>query len=304
MEMQETSREKRPILMELRIPFCYNQCDFCSLAVFEGRDAKRMTQYMAALLRELHANAGEFSDSRIEAIRLDGGTASFADAADLSMLDRLIRREYTLAPDAQLTLRASVNDISGASMTYFNRMGIFRYDFEVMSLDPLDFRHLPLKDPSDWLPVVSSSFLHAQQKHNLGFVLLYGHKDIPVRNFRRSAVAAVRSNAVHVMLQHCAGAMESNDEDFLAAQLAAAREAFTEAGWHEYLPLCFAKPGFEDRFLLSRAAGMDVLGIGMGASTCIDGAMTQNTMDLEKYLAYSHDFTRITELAEAVKVEY
>ena len=171
-----------------------------------------------------------------------------------------------------------------------------RYDLEFFSLDPLDFAHLDYLNYMEQLPYISSGFLRASQRPVMGFVLLYGKKTVSKYGFRHSILETTRRPVSHVLLQKCAGG-DVLDEEACAAQLQEAAELLTEAGYHEYLPRRWAKEGCEDRFWSGASSGMPVLAFGLGATTCIDGAVSRNTTDLERYLNYSGDYTAITEEA-------
>ena len=133
----------------------------------------------------------------------------------------------------------------------------------------------------------------------MGFVLLYGKKTISRWGFRRSVLETVRRPVSHVLLQKCRGSDQMSDVD-CSGQLREAAEILTEHGYHEYLPCRWAKEGCEDHFWTGAAEGKPVLSFGLGAKTCIDGAESVNTSDLDRYLNGSGDFTRITEKAERI----
>ena len=78
------------------------------------------------------------------------------------------------------------------------------------------------------------------------------------------------------------------------AQLDEAAQLLTEAGFVQYLPRRWAKPGCEDKFWQGAANGMDVLAFGLSAYTRLDGMITTNTSDLNTYLAHSADYEQIT----------
>ena len=72
------------------------------------------------------------------------------------------------------------------------------------------------------------------------------------------------------------------------------KQLLTEAGFVQYLPRRWAKPGCEDKFWQGAANGMDVLAFGLSAYTRLDGMITTNTSDLNTYLAHSADYEQIT----------
>ena len=89
----------------------------------------------------------------------------------------------------------------------------------------------------------------------MGFILLYGKKNVSRYGFRHSVLEATRRPVCHVILQRCAG------RDMLAE----VDELLTAVGFVQYLPRRWAKPGCEDKFWQGAAAGMDVLAFGLCA---------------------------------------
>lgn len=121
-------------------------------------------------------------------------------------------------------------------------------------------------------------------------------------SFLRTVVEFTRSYACHLILEPWRGAFVPQADDATAAsQLLCAQEELAAAGFAEYAPLCFSRPGEEDPAILAKSSGMDVLGFGLGATTRFDGVTSQNTDDWDTYLAYSGDFTRITASVETAE---
>ena len=104
--------------MKLNIPFCTRRPSFVGRALVETGKTDLVRRYMLALAQELAANGEEFSDCRVEAIRLGGGTASIMGGEDFDRLCRLIRERYDVAEDAPVTMRCSPADINGANQPF------------------------------------------------------------------------------------------------------------------------------------------------------------------------------------------
>lgn len=288
------NQKKRPVVMKLNVPFCVRHCSFCPRKVIEGHSSDRIHRYVLALALELKANAPEFQDCQVQAIRLGGGCASMIAGPDFDHLFQMLHSLYDVSEDAGLTMRVSPSDINGANMPFYNRRHVTRYDLEMISLEPDDFIHLDYLNYKEQLPYIASGFLRADRRPVMGFVLLYGKKTISRWGFRRSLLETVRRSVSHVLLQRCAGE-DAMEEEAVCKQLSEASEILTEHGFTEYLPGRWAKEGCEDRFWTEAARGTDVLAFGLGAVTCFDGAVSTNTADLETYLAYSGEYSRITE---------
>lgn len=279
--------------MKLNVPFAYKRWDFSSQKIIPGYDSQRFHRYAVALSKELLSNASEFSDCEVRAIRLGGGTASLIAGEDLVQLVRVIRNYYHIAEDAPITMRASMSEINGGQLPFYRRVGIHRYDIELMSMERRDFSILDYPNHIDWVSIASASFLHAETERNMGFVLLYGHRDINAARFRHSLVLSTRTHCSHIELIKCAGPHAGNS-DLIDSQMREARDVLPSAGYREYLPCRWAKEGCEDFYAQRRAHNTDELAFGLGAVTRFDGSITANTMDIERYLRNSDDFAAIT----------
>lgn len=284
--------------MELHIPFCVHAGSWYRRPVITGRNTERLHFYAMALKTELEANASEFSDCTVSAIHLGGGQSSAVEGEDLLSLIKTINDLYDLQKDAPITMQSLPTDISGANVPFFRRARISRYDFWVLSLEGKDFSHLDCQDTTKLIPYVSN-IIHADERHNMGFVLLYGKESISAQNFRRSLIAFTRSNAIHLILQRYEGEGASSEIDS-EKRLQQARTLLPEQGFHEYLPCRFAKEGCEDRFSSLEAEGTDVISFGMGARTRFEGVETENTMDLKTYFLHSDDYKKITVSAKKI----
>lgn len=288
--------EKRDVVVQVEVPFCVRDETLRRPGLILGWDSARMSAYVRAVVAEIEANAGQFDDCRVQAVHFGGGVASNAGAGIADIM-RSVRRVCDVADDVQTTMRASIANVSGATMPFFRRAGIDRFDFEMLSLNSADFTRLNQVDNLNDLPIICDHFLHSYANDSLGFVLAYGHA-VPdgedgALNVRRTALAAARSHATQVELVCCAGELAAA-EDETEAQLTEMRDVFAEYGFGEYRPLRFARPGKEDRFTLLQAAGVEQIGFGLGAVTRLDGVKSMNTRDLALYCERSADFTAIT----------
>ena len=76
------------------------------------------------------------------------------------------------------------------------------------------------------MPYITHGFLRADSRNSMGFILLYGKKNVSRYGFRHSVLEATRRPVCHVILQRCAG------RDMLAE----ADELLTAVGFVQYLP--------------------------------------------------------------------
>lgn len=288
----------KPVVVKLELPFAVERRGRPEREQVVGWDRARSGAYLAALQRELSANAGQFDDCEVVAVRMGGGIATNAAGEDLAALGTQLRRSLHVAEDAFTSARASLANISGASITYLRRAGVRRFDFELLSLDKVDFGRLNHVDALQDLQVITEVILHGEVSRSYGVVLAYGYETTGTAPVRRSALEAARSCCSHVTFERWqgwrAGGVAAASDEQANAQLEQARDALAANGFMEYAPLRFARAGEADPYWSALQAGTDVLGFGLGARTAFDGAVSVNTTDWDTYLRHSDDFSLIT----------
>ena len=215
-----------PVVMKLNFPFITRKPSFNGRTLIEGRNTEMLHEYVLAMALELRANAADFADCEVQAIRLGGGSASITNGSDIDHLLRLIRNCYHVAENAPVTMRTCPADINGANMPFYNRSHITRYDLELYSLEPLDFCTLDTLNYTQQMPYITHGFLRADSRNSMGFILLYGKKNVSRYGFRHSVLEATRRPVCHVILQRCAG-RDMLDDAAAEAQLAEADELLT-----------------------------------------------------------------------------
>ena len=298
--------EKKQAIVELALPFALERRGQAEREHIVGWDSQRATEYLRALRAEIAANADEFDDCEVVGVHLGGGIATNAPAEELWAMGRTLRETLHVAPGTPMSCRASICNISGASMPYLRRAGVTRFDFELLALDNADFCRLNHADALQDLGYVVDDFLHAYANKSLGMVLAYGFDAPDTRAFRRSVVQFTRMPAAHLILERwCGPGVAAASQDLQAAQLGEAREVLTQAGFCEYAPLRFARPGDEDPVwaLPQRGEDFACLGFGLGAVTEFGGVRSVNTSDWDTYIQASGDFTKITERVEPLGLE-
>jgi oxygen-independent coproporphyrinogen-3 oxidase len=293
---------QRPVLLNIIVPFCVNPCGWRpGCKIIPGWDSDRQKTYMEAVQQEIKANADQFGDVRITAVRFGGGVASNA-GEHISHTMRLVRKLYDVANDAQVTMRSSISNISGANMPWFKRAGIQRFDFEMMSMNQIDFSILNRNDAWADFIVMCDYLLKTYMTELLGLILCWGHSAkngddaASIANFRKSVTEAATTHASHIRLLEYQGQNPLPASAAIKAEQAEiARKVFLAQGFREYSPLHFGRGSFaEDRYFIARAEGSEVIGFGLGAETRFDGALSVNTSDLTTYLTHANDFSRIT----------
>ena len=290
-------------VVEVRVPFALQDA-LGRPGLLEGHDARRAARYTEALITEIRANAGQFDDLHVAAVRFCGGQATSLGDGLYACL-RELRRCVDIAPDATISVQAGLSDFNAATATWFMRMRATRFDLESLSLDPIAFGNLLPHDRLGAIPLIKEGFLQIPAKTKMGYVLAFGY-DLPghantAASLARCLRLVTSSDAEHVILARASKkGLSPVPEHVAAAQLVQARRSLLEAGFCEYLPLLFARPGREDPYFARIAKGCPRIGFGSGATTLISGIRSLNTFNVELYCEKSADFRAITTRVERV----
>ena len=301
-------------LMTLSMPFYPGKRPWATDTLFDPLTVDAEA-YVKALSAEALGAAPDFADVRVPAILVGGGIATHMADGPLGVLLRSIRQSYVLEGDdggaPEITLRAHPGFVSAATIDacrigHVNRL---RIDFATGS--EAEARELGRTFGPSTMEITQQVI--GRFKLDLGFELLVG---IPGQT-TRSAVASVDTvlkfgaTSVHVsefclppaseLAKERAGHTDEWRElplhrmpalEQRAEILANMEERLRDEGFAEYLPGEWALPGHESRYLQLRAAGLDVLGFGLGARTRFQGVGAENTTNLATYLESSADPTK------------
>src|SRR5947209_14714379 len=102
----------------ISVPFCRSKCTYCNFAsgVFSagqmGRYVERICADMAAARKVAMENHAVVPDT-VNSIYLGGGTPSLLPSEQLTQLFAAIAREFTVSPQAEITVECTPGTLAG-----------------------------------------------------------------------------------------------------------------------------------------------------------------------------------------------
>ncbi len=100
--ISEFNNSKRTALY-LHIPFCSYLCTFCHYYKEINSPAQVVSEYVAALMKELRLHAARLADHSIASIYFGGGTPGYLEPTQIAELFRFIRENFKLEKDIEVT---------------------------------------------------------------------------------------------------------------------------------------------------------------------------------------------------------
>ena len=275
----------------IHIPYCVKRCGYCDfntytpseLKITEGL-AQISNSYIDLLLMEIKAAKSQVSQSaNVPSIFFGGGTPSLMQPDDIGRVISTIKSEFTLLPNAEITMECNPDTVTKESLAAFRAMGVNRVSFGMQSavkhvLATLDRTHNPenLLQATSWAKEVGFSEISVD--------LIYGTPGESLADWQTSIDAALTLPITHISAyaliieegtklaaQIKRGEVAQVDDDLTAEKYLVADKAFTAAGFEWYELSNWAKSGSLSKHNLAYWSGDNWWGAGPGAHSHLNG---------------------------------
>ena len=275
----------------IHIPYCVKRCGYCDfntytpseLKITEGL-AQISNSYIDLLLMEIKAAKVQVGQSaNVPSIFFGGGTPSLMQPDDIGRVISAIKSEFTLLPDAEITMECNPDTVTKESLAAFRAIGVNRVSFGMQSavkhvLATLDRTHNPenLLQVTTWAQEVGFSEISVD--------LIYGTPGESLADWQTSIDAVLALPITHISAyaliveegtklaaQIKRGEVAQIDDDLTAEKYLVADKAFTAAGFEWYELSNWAKSGSLSKHNLAYWLGDNWWGAGPGAHSHLNG---------------------------------
>ena len=288
---------KRKLELYLHIPFCIRKCSYCDFLSFAA-DESLKERYAGQLIEEIHAKSAAFADREISTLFIGGGTPSILKAESLAQIMAAVRADFALAADCEATIEANPGTLTADWLETCRAAGLNRLSLGLQSADDGELR--TLGRIHTWEQFLASyGMVRRAGFENVNVDLMSALPGQSLASWERSLREVTALEPEHISAYSLiveegtpfcerysgAGAKLLPDEDTERAMYRAAKEILGRAGFERYEISNYAKPGRACRHNIGYWTGEEYLGLGLGASSYVDGWRFSNTGDMERYLA-------------------
>ena len=275
----------------IHIPYCVKRCGYCDfntytpseLKITEGL-AQISNSYIDLLLMEIKAAKVQVGQSvNVPSIFFGGGTPSLMQPDDIGRVISTIKSEFTLLPDAEITMECNPDSVTKESLAAFRAIGVNRVSFGMQSavkhvLATLDRTHNPknLLQVTTWAKEVGFSeisvdLIYGTPGESLSDwqTSIYAALALPISHI--SAYALIVEEGTKLAAQIKRGEVAQVDDDLTAEKYLVADKAFTAAGFEWYELSNWAKSGSSSKHNLAYWLGDNWWGAGPGAHSHLNG---------------------------------
>ncbi len=274
----------------IHIPFCKSKCTYCDFASFP-KEIGKTESYFACLYRETEGRGRALSGKTFDTVYFGGGTPSVVPAKFIAGELKQIRKFFDVADNAEITIELNPGTVDDEKIKAYKAAGINRFSIGLQT--GFDDQLKKLNRPH-----TAKDFLLAcnmLKGENISADILIGLNAQTAEQVKKSIDLAIAGGVSHISMyaltpevgtpiytDYLNGELLSDDET--ADIYDSARAYLAEKGFYRYEVSNFAKPGFESRHNLNYWRRGEYIGLGVAASSFINGRRFTNTFSIDEYM--------------------
>lgn len=276
----------------VHIPFCLHKCGYCDFNSFaldtlmdNGHASQDWAEsYADAVIREIEGRCATLplSGRLVESVFFGGGTPSLFPVEETDRILGVLRQNFTLAPDAEISLEANPGASDTARFSALREGGFNRLSIGVQSFDDEALRRLDrIHSGEDAKAAIHSA--RSAGFENLSLDLMFGIPFQSQEQAKSDIETALALSPEHLSAYELTiepgthfSALQSRgnlaglpDEDTALAMWELRDSILSEAGYERYEISNFSLPGFRCRHNMNYWKRGEYLGLGAGAHSLI-----------------------------------
>ena len=177
----------------IHIPYCKQACHYCNF--YFSTKLKTKSQFLNALQNEIILKQKDINDT-INSVYIGGGTPSFFSFPELEKIITLIKNNFNIDNDVEVTIEINPDDINNGQLDDYKKIGFNRLSIGVQSfidkeLKLMNRRH-NVRQAILLLEDVSKKF------KNFSIDLIYGIPGSNINNWKKNIQTALSFNPSHI----------------------------------------------------------------------------------------------------------
>ena len=281
----------------LHMPFCVRKCAYCDFLSFPT-DQETQNLYTRRLREDIDAMGKKYGDIPVDTIFIGGGTPSVPDSALIVGIMEHVRKAFHVAEGAEISMEANPGTVTREKLTDYRRAGITRLSFGLQSANDRELKLLGRIHT--WAEFLESFHLARECGFtNINIDLMSALPGQTRESWKDTLKRVTDLNPEHISAYSLIiedgtpfgekyGSEEGRkllpDEDSEREMYHETKRFLKSCGYERYEISNYAKPGRECRHNIGYWTGVPYLGMGLGASSYMDGCRFAVNSDMKQYL--------------------
>ncbi|MDY6368139.1 MAG: radical SAM family heme chaperone HemW [Clostridia bacterium] len=274
----------------IHVPFCKSKCTYCDFASYP-KELGKAESYFACLYRELSGRAEQLKDKTFDTVYIGGGTPSIVDANLIAGAIRQVKKCFNLSSNPEITIELNPGTVTEEKIKTYKSVGINRFSIGLQTGYDDQLKRLNrIHTAKDF--VLTCKMLKGE---NISADVLIGLKNQTAEEVKKTVDLCVACDVSHVSVyaltpevgtpiytDYLNGELLSDDE--VAEIYDSVRAYLKDKGFYRYEVSNFAKPGYESKHNLNYWERGEYIGVGVSASSFINGRRFTNTFKIDEYI--------------------
>lgn len=281
----------------LHMPFCVRKCAYCDFLSFPT-DQETQNLYTRRLREDIDAMGKKYGDIPVDTIFIGGGTPSVPDSALIVGIMEHVRKAFHVAEGAEISMEANPGTVTREKLTDYRRAGINRLSFGLQSANDRELKLLGRIHT--WAEFLESFHLARECGFtNINIDLMSALPGQTRESWKDTLKRVTDLNPEHISAYSLIiedgtpfgekyGSEEGRkllpDEDSEREMYHETKRFLRDCGYERYEISNYAKPGRACRHNIGYWTGLPYLGLGLGASSYMDGCRFAVNSDMKQYL--------------------
>ena len=124
----------------VHIPFCRQACTYCDFHF--STSLQSVDRMIASLEKEIIFRKNYLHNEDVETIYFGGGTPSLIETSFINRLMKVIRKEYNVSTDAEVTVEANPDDLTIEKCEQLYSAGVNRLSIGIQSFSDADLKFM------------------------------------------------------------------------------------------------------------------------------------------------------------------
>lgn len=293
------------MVIYVHIPFCIKKCDYCDFLSFSSDDNTKEA-YVKRLVEEISYYGGIYGrrgrNENIGSVFFGGGTPSALKAEHLTDILSAIYNEFTVDEEAEITVECNPGTLTESKVTAYKAAGVNRISLGLQSTNNEELKAVGrIHTYEEFLD--SYNMVRSAGFTNVNIDLMSALPYQTLESYKETIERIVKLNPEHISaysliveygtpLYYKIRDLDENlqptglpDEDTEREMYYMTGAVLGESGYKRYEISNYAKPGYECKHNTAYWRRIDYIGMGLGASSCIDDTRFKNTSDMEEYMS-------------------
>ncbi len=281
----------------LHMPFCVRKCSYCDFLSFPS-GAKTQRMYAKRLMEDIGVMGKRYGEIPVETIFIGGGTPSVPDSGLIVEIMEHVRHAFHVADGAEISMEANPGTVTREKLTDYWKAGINRLSFGLQSANDRELKLLGRIHT--WAEFLESFTLARECGFaNLNIDLMSALPGQTCESWKETLSRVTDLDPEHISAYSLIieegtpfgeryGSEEGRkllpDEDSEREMYHETKRFLKDCGYERYEISNYAKPGRECRHNIGYWTGVPYLGLGLGASSYLDGCRFTVNPDMKQYL--------------------